>query len=931
MPDTHAWTDGTPVDGDGATWNALAAHLDELLEQPPEERAAWLARRTDLATGVAARLSRLLRADAWARHHALLEKPPRLNAAASALVSPAEHDRIGPFTLERQIGMGGMSEVWLASYTDRRMERRVALKLPHGLASGRAQAARFERERDILAALEHPHIARLYDAGVTETGRVWLAMEHVEGTPIDRYCDHHALTVAQRIAVFLQVVDAVHFAHRALVVHRDLKPTNVLVNERGEVRLLDFGVARLLEPADPGAESPTELDGGALTPAYAAPEQFLRGPITTATDVYSLGVLLNVLLTGVLPHRPRRQTRAAVEDAIVEGDIVAPSAAAFDTAGARRRGVSVRRLRALVAGDLDTIVRKALKRDPAERYASADALALDLQRNLRGEPITAMPDSVWYRTAKFVRRHRVGVTLVATTAMVVVAAGAVAFVQHLGAQEQRQQATAIKEFLADVLGESEASEATGPAGVTGRSIIGAGVARADARFARQPALHGELLVELGRLYARHGEKQLAVKTLERGAGLLETHAPDAVALLAFARAQLAIVLMPDAAGQERAQSLAARVLADCVSRDVACARARAPAERVAMHAHHARGELQLAIAAARRSLDEYRRAYGDADTAAAGAWEQLAIMLRNDGQYREARAAINQALALGAQNLRASHRRSLLLSSAVIAFDAGHYAEAGERFAALLRDHPEWTGPRASAARPRMLYAMVLGYQGLPAEATEQAEQGVALARAEANADIEAWSRQQHSRALSMAGRHEAAIAEARAALAHFERSAPGTRSEAPRRYLAEILARAGRSDQAFAVLADNLAHLRRLYPADHLQIAQSEDLLGAVARIRGDHATARELHERARTVLERRLEASHPHVGRNAAYSALNDYLAGGDPQARERAALALDAYAAQFPATSHWRQVADQARRRLDVEAPRAAGRLAGVVFAH
>jgi serine/threonine-protein kinase len=341
------------------------------------------------------------------------------DAAAMELADDQPGDVIGPYRLIHRLGAGGMATVWLAERDDGVLQRQVALKLPRdGWSLGLAQ--RMARERDILGALEHPRIARLYDAGVTAAGRPWMAMECVSGLPIDAYCSAEDLGVAQRLRLFLQVTDAVSHAHVRLIVHRDLKPSNILVTPDGEVRLLDFGVAKLLEEPD-GATSLTQLLGRAVTPDYASPEQVSGQPVTVGTDVYSLGVVLYELLCGQRPYRLERASRAALEEAILKADVPAASA----------RAGSDRRLARQLRGDLDNILAKALRKDAGRRYLSVDAFAADLQRHLDGEPVLARAPTSRYRLAKFVGRHRVGLSVtVAMVTLLVAGLGTTAWQAH---------------------------------------------------------------------------------------------------------------------------------------------------------------------------------------------------------------------------------------------------------------------------------------------------------------------------------------------------------------------------------------------------------------------------------------------------------------------------------------------------------------------
>ena len=349
--------------------------------------------------------------------------------ASMELADDEPGDVIGPYRLIRRLGAGGMATVWLAARDDGVLHRQVALKLPRdGWSLGLVQ--RMARERDILGALEHPRIARLYDAGVTTEGRPWMAMERVSGLPIDAYCSAEDLDVTGRLRLFLQVTDAVSHAHARLIVHRDLKPSNILVTPEGEVRLLDFGVAKLLDEPD-GATSLTQQLGRAVTPDYASPEQVSGKPVTVGTDVYSLGVVLYELFCGQRPYRLQRASRAALEEAILEADVPAASTCAG----------SDRRLARQLRGDLDNILTKALRKDAGQRYLSVDAFAADLQRHLDGEAVLARAPTPRYRLAKFVGRHRVG--LAVTAAMMTLLTAGLGTTAWLAHEARLQRAHAL--------------------------------------------------------------------------------------------------------------------------------------------------------------------------------------------------------------------------------------------------------------------------------------------------------------------------------------------------------------------------------------------------------------------------------------------------------------------------------------------------------
>ena len=403
-------------------WRDLSPLLDEALELAEEDRVRWLASLRAQNPALADQLEMLL------KEHQALDAEGFLERSSIALPSASSMAgrTVGVYRLLSLIGQGGMSNVWLAERSDGLFERKVAVKFLSIALMGKVGEERFKREGRILGLLVHPHIAELLDAGVSETGQPYLVLDHVEGEHIDRYCDLHHLNLQMRVRLFLDVLAAVARAHANLIVHRDIKPSNVLVRNDGQVKLLDFGIAKLLEgDRDKGELTELTVEGGRpMTPEYAAPEQLKGDAITTATDVYSLGVLLYVLLTGQHPTGRSRQAPADLVKAIVDTDPTRPSDSVASTrmdvgvaaTNAAKRSTTPERLRRLLRGDLDTIIAKALKKDPAERYSSVTALADDLRRYLRSEPISARPDTAAYRLTKFVLRNRTAVALAALAA-----------------------------------------------------------------------------------------------------------------------------------------------------------------------------------------------------------------------------------------------------------------------------------------------------------------------------------------------------------------------------------------------------------------------------------------------------------------------------------------------------------------------------------
>ena len=389
-------------------WLLLSPYLDEALALSEEELATWLSSLRGDTPAIADLLETLLRDHRKLSADRFLEAGPVDFSGQSGLAGQV----IGAYKLISPIGLGGMGSVWLAERVDGRFERRVAIKFLNIALMGKAGEERFKREGSILGRLAHPHIAELIDAGLSPIGQPYLILEYVEGDHIDGYCDLHKLDVKSRLGLFLDVLSALVKAHANLIVHRDLKPSNILVRSDGQAKLLDFGIAKLLEDETQSKARALTVEGTAMTLEYASPEQLRHDPITTATDVYALGVLLFVLLTGHHPAGPGPHIPADMVKAIVEqepprmSDVVAGEAAELTAARAAHRGTNPEKLRRLLRGDLDTIVAKTLKKDPAERYTSVAALAEDIRKYLTSQPISVRPDSFSYRAVKFVRRNR---------------------------------------------------------------------------------------------------------------------------------------------------------------------------------------------------------------------------------------------------------------------------------------------------------------------------------------------------------------------------------------------------------------------------------------------------------------------------------------------------------------------------------------------
>lgn len=488
-------------------WPAFSDLLDEALDLPEDARQGWLGALGPEHDAVRPWLARVLATSQDTLSSDFLLAPALREADDSEFQAGA---RVGPYQLQRRLGRGGMGEVWLATRADGSLERPVALKLPHTELLSGVQRRRFERERDILATLSHPNIAPLYDAGVADSQHPYLAMECVDGVPIAQFCREHKLTLNARLNLFLQVLDAVGYAHERLIAHRDLKPSNILVTPESQVKLLDFGIAKLLNGDTGGAATElTQLGGRAATPDYAAPEQLAGEPITVAVDFYALGVILFELLSG---RRPSRLPAAGLHN-----DTPRASAQLRPEHAAEVSGLDARQLRRALSGDLDAIIAKALEPDPGKRYRSADAFAADLEASREHRPISARRISTWSLAFKFVRRHRIGVAL-ATALLVTLAAGSAGISwQAYRAQRQAERATAIKEFLVDMFTASDPRIASDkPRGtITARELLDSRSNEIEDAFADDSETMIELLGTITEIYRELGEDERYKKLHQR--------------------------------------------------------------------------------------------------------------------------------------------------------------------------------------------------------------------------------------------------------------------------------------------------------------------------------------------------------------------------------------------------------------------------------
>jgi serine/threonine protein kinase/tetratricopeptide (TPR) repeat protein len=483
-------------------WARLGDIFDRASELPLADRAAFLEQACGGDAALRSEVESLLDYDhgdhpnlARGIHGALSEEASSIGEAVPRI------ERVGPYRLRREIGRGGMGAVYLAERDDD-FTQQVAIKVVRGFLAPDA-VRRFRAERQILATLQHPGIARLLDGGTTADGLPYLVMEYVDGVPIDDYCDAHDLSTRARLELFVRVCDAVTAAHRSLVVHRDLKPSNILVTPAGDPKLLDFGIAKLLEDDSAELVQLTTPSMRIMTPHFASPEQVRGEPITTSSDVYSLGVLLFTLLTGQRPYEITSRRPEDIERVVSRQEPPRPSAVA---GGDSRRARDLR-------GDLDTIVLMALQKEPARRFASVDHLAQDLRRFLAGLPVLATPSTLGYRAKRFVQRHRAGVTTAAIFLITIIGFAVALAVSAAQARRERDAAERVTQMLIQMFSGSDPRTLRGDT-ITARELLDRGADRIRNDLRDQPAMQARLFDTLGAIYAGIGLPMRAQSVLQ---------------------------------------------------------------------------------------------------------------------------------------------------------------------------------------------------------------------------------------------------------------------------------------------------------------------------------------------------------------------------------------------------------------------------------
>jgi serine/threonine-protein kinase len=701
-------------------WDLILEIFNAAMEQPKEQRARFLKSACGGDRDLLQEVDSLL--DSYDRDPVYLEEPA---SSLSALAGESIDDgmiggHLGSYRVVSRIGSGGMGAVYLGERDDEQFRQRVALKVVKRGMDSEEIVRRFRNERKIVAALDHPNIARLFDGGLAADGRPYFVMEYIEGgVPIDAYCDRNALNITERLKLFRTVAAAVHYAHQNLVIHRDLKPGNILISERGEVKLLDFGIAKPLDPERLGMTAAmTRADLRMLTPEYASPEQIRGEAITTASDVYALGVLLYELLTGHRPYRLKSRTASEIERAICEEEPEKPSTIvrrpeeAFGSDGSTRtispeevsaaRGTRLGRLRRELDGDLDNIVLKGMHKDPQRRYASAEALSDDVGRYLNGEPVTARKDALGYRAGKFIGRHKLGVTAASALFTSVSGFGVMMAIQssRIARQakeiaRQRDKAEQVVTFLKELFRVSDPEVSKGEM-ITARELLEQGSRRIEQQLKGEPALQAELMYLMGEVFINLGlydqAETLFSQSLELRQGAFGEVSPEVAQSLygmglalrwkgRFREAEQffrqALTLFGRTLGQEHL--LTAETLSD-----------------LGVALRHL-GDHATAESLYRQALAIQRKLPG-ADRAVARTLNNLALLLRLNGQKEEAEKLYRETLEIQRVYLGEEHPElaTTLNNLARLLSSMGEYdlAEPLDREALairrrVLRDHPD--------------------------------------------------------------------------------------------------------------------------------------------------------------------------------------------------------------------------------------------------
>ncbi|MEM7583338.1 MAG: serine/threonine-protein kinase [Acidobacteriota bacterium] len=914
-------------------WQQIRRRFEEASERPPAQRSAYLERTCAGDEELRREIDALLAAEqAIEVLGVTAERAPTPNPAPSIeapsteapatqtpSTQPLASRQIGVYRLEETIGEGGMSVVYRASRDDGEFRQQVAIKVQGRELDSRHLRQRFRSERQILARLTHPHIARLLDGGTLDDDRPYVVMEYVEGLPIDVYCDRHQLGIEERLGLFRKVCQAVQYAHQNLIVHRDLKPGNILVSGDGTPKLLDFGIAKLLDPEwmpdlssearAPNAISPDVIEPDVIapttvawmrlmTPNYASPEQARGAAITTASDVYSLGVLLYGLLSGRAPYRLDGLPAGEVERRLQEIEPTPPSAALdgdahLDAEPSHRegplsapleavcaaRGLRPEALRRRLRGDLDTIVAKAMHQDPARRYSSAAGLGEDLRRHLIGQPVTARPDRLAYRAGKFLRRHWLAVAVAATFVAMITTFAVTTRLQSRNVAIERDQVRAERDKNAEVLDfltaifETSSPEHSRGETITAREILDQGARRIDRQLEQRPEIHASLLVTMGNVNYNLGRYEVAKDQLSRAVAIRRWQQAPPLAMAESLQALGRTLLdtsEPEVARPlyREALALARGVPADGAIAEVSSLWGLAAASRLL-------GDLEISAELFREALalDASR----PASLERAGILTGLARTQLERGELDEAQALAEQAVALERGLLDPEHPRIGLslqqLAEILLHQDELERAEAVAREALALQekvlgpDHSDLCLTLDSLAKIVLATGDTEGAEALFRRALAIAQQAF-----DADDPRLAVAHNNLAEALWRGGDLAAAELSVRDGLAIYRRIWGGEHPNLVSSIfnLGMLLEKRGQPDEAMAHYRETLAIMRRTVAPDQHTLAYPLIRLANLLRERGALDQAEPLLREAVTVRRNVLPEGHRLIAAAAGYHGL-------------------------------------------------------------
>jgi serine/threonine-protein kinase len=863
-------------------WTRIEALFAEGARRRLEDRAAWLDLECGGDVGLRDEVDALLRADECAQSGEFITRA--IAGAAEDLTSRAEArrlgERVGPYRLVGELGHGGMGTVYLAERDDAEYRATVAVKVVRGALSGPEVLHRFRAERQILADLTHPNIARLLDGGAADDGTPYLVMEYVEGSPIDRYCDEHRLGLRDRVDLFRTACAAVQYAHQHLVIHRDLKPSNILVTSGGSPKLVDFGIAKLLAPDGTDGETTGRL--GPMTPSYASPEQVSGGRITVAADVYSLGVVLYRLIAGRLPLDLRDASPVEVIRAVTETEPPAPST--VTRMSGRRQGTN----------DLDLITLKALRKAPADRYASVAELAEDLRRWAAGEPVLARRGTWSYRARRFAGRHALSVA-VSLGVVVLVAGLTTVYTVRLARERDRARLETVKaeqvaQFLTGLFEVSDPGIEVQGRNLTAQQLLDRGAARIDAELVTQPEIQVHLMTTIGRVYLQLGLHDEAATQLEGALAVLRTldhpedgALADALSGLSVVRRGMGDYQAADSLGTQALEVLrrenrppdlllanTLRGLAETrrVNGDNAAAdslnRAALAIHRLLLPTEHRsiaddlnnialvsldRGAYAEAERMHRESLAMRRRLFSQDHPDVSNSLNNLGVTLTAVGEYEEATGLLREALRLRQRTLGPDEARTLntMRNLGRVLWLRGQLAEADT----VLRSGLDLMGLRLNPRHPYVLNALtdlslVLNDQGLRDSAAAVAQRALDASRSSLGDAHPSTTGAAVALARIQAASGNRAVAERSmrevAALQRKTLGAGHPGLAATLYQLGTVLAAEGRFDEGEAAAREAARIHRGSLAPGHWQTALAETLLGEMLAGLGRSAEAESL-----------------------------------------------------------------------------------------